>query len=77
MLCRARGDVTLPAPLGELPLLVPEGAVIPLLDPSVETLADYGAGAAVRLRDRVARMRLLAWPRGRRTASLGATARRP
>jgi alpha-glucosidase (family GH31 glycosyl hydrolase) len=64
-------DVTLPAPLRELPLLVPEGAVIPLLDPSVETLADYGDGAAVRLRDRIARMRLLVWPRGRRTASLG------
>ena len=44
--------MTLPAPLEELPLLVSEGAVIPLLDPSVETLADYGAGAAVRLRDR-------------------------
>ena len=44
--------MTLPAPLDELPLLVSEGAVIPLLDPAVETLADYGTGAAVRLRDR-------------------------
>ena len=64
-------DVTLPAPLDELPLLVREGAVIPLLDPSVETLADYGEGTAVRLRDREDRLRLLAWPRGRTTASLG------
>jgi alpha-D-xyloside xylohydrolase len=65
------GDVTLPAPLDELPLLVRAGAVIPLLDPSVETLTDYGAGAAVRLRDREDQLRLLAWPRGRSTAPLG------
>ena len=67
----AARDVTLPAPLDELPLLVREGAVLPLLDPSVETLADYGEGTAVRLRDREDRLRLLAWPRGRTTASLG------
>ena len=65
------GDVTLPAPLDEVPLLVAEGAVIPLLDPSVETLADYGEGTAMRLRDRRTRLRLLVWPRERRTASLG------
>jgi sulfoquinovosidase len=65
-------DKTLPAPLDELPMLVSAGAVIPLLDPSVETLADYGGGTAVRLRDRVSSMRLLAWPGGpRRTVSLG------
>jgi sulfoquinovosidase len=65
-------DLTLPAPLDELPLLVREGAVIPLLDPSVETLAGYGDGAAVRLADRADRLRLLAWPRGTRTTSLEA-----
>jgi sulfoquinovosidase len=64
-------EATLPAPLEELPLLVREGALIPLLDPSVETLADYGEGAAVRLRDRLDVLRLIAWPRGRRTVSLG------
>jgi sulfoquinovosidase len=63
-------DVTLPAPLNELPLLVSEGTVIPLLDPSVETLADYGEGAAIRLRDRSTRLRLLVWPHDRRTVSL-------
>ena len=62
---------TLPAPLDELPMLVREGAVIPLLHPSVDTLADYGAGTAVRLRDRQDHLRLLAWPRGKRTVSLG------
>jgi hypothetical protein len=64
-------DTTLAAPLEELPLLVREGAVIPLLHPSVETLTEYGAGAAVRLRDRESHLRLLAWPRGRRTIALG------
>ncbi len=64
-------DATLPAPLDELPMLVREGALIPLLHPSVETLADYGAGSAVRLRDRERHLRLLVWPRGRRTVSLG------
>jgi alpha-glucosidase (family GH31 glycosyl hydrolase) len=64
-------DVTLPAPLNQLPLLVREGAVIPLLNPAVETLADYGAGAAVRLRDRD-EVRLLAWPSGSSTTSFEA-----
>ena len=65
-------NVTLPAPLDELPMLVREGAVIPLLDPSVETLAGYGAGAAVRLQDRADRLRLLAWPRNTISTSLEA-----
>ena len=63
------GSAELDAPLDELPLLVRAGTVLPLLDPSVQTLADYGEGKAVRLRDRANLMRLLAWPRGwRRTA---------
>ncbi|MFO0726660.1 MAG: glycoside hydrolase family 31 protein [Myxococcota bacterium] len=31
--------VTIPAPLGKLPLLLVEGQILPLLDPSIETLA--------------------------------------
>ena len=60
-------DVKLPAPLDELPLLVRAGAVLPLLSPDVDTLADYGAGAegVVRLADRRDRLSLLAFPRGR------------
>ncbi|MBA3328661.1 MAG: glycoside hydrolase family 31 protein, partial [Solirubrobacterales bacterium] len=65
------GDTDLPAPLDELPLLVRAGAVLALLDPEVQTLTDYGAGATVRLRDRAGRMRLLAWPRGHRRVALG------
>jgi alpha-glucosidase (family GH31 glycosyl hydrolase) len=68
-------SIDVPAPLEELPLLVRAGSVLPLLDPSVETLADYGEGRAVRLRDRADRMRLLAWPRGRRRTGLGPDAR--
>jgi alpha-glucosidase (family GH31 glycosyl hydrolase) len=67
------GDVTVPAPLDELPLLVRAGAVLPLLSPDVDTLADYGAGApgVVRLADRLDRMHLLALPRGRSESAIG------
>lgn len=33
------GDVAIPAPLDKLPLLLVEGQLLPLLDPSIETLA--------------------------------------
>jgi alpha-glucosidase (family GH31 glycosyl hydrolase) len=61
-----RRAVTLPAPLDELPLLIRAGAVLPLLPPDVDTLADYGAPAPgfVRLVDRRDRLELLAFPRG-------------
>jgi len=68
-------DVQLDAPLHRLPMHVRAGTVLPLLDPSVDTLAPYGRGTAVRLADRKDRLRLLAWPRGRRTVALGADRR--
>jgi alpha-glucosidase len=57
---------TVPAPLEELPLLVRAGAVLGMLPPDVDTLADYGAGAPglVRLADRGRTLHLLAFPRG-------------
>ena len=59
------GDRTLAAPLDQLPLLLRAGAVLPLLPPDVDTLADYGGGdGLVRLRDRLGRMELIALPRG-------------
>jgi len=65
-------SVTVPAPLDELPLLVRAGAVLPLLPPDVDTLADYGAGAdLVHLRDRRDVVHLLAFPRGRSDRRFG------
>jgi len=57
---------TVPAPIEELPLLVRAGAVLGMLPPDVDTLADYGAGAPglVRLADRQRSLTLLAFPRG-------------
>jgi alpha-D-xyloside xylohydrolase len=36
--------VTLDAPLGKLPLLLADGQLVPLLDPSIETLSDGASG---------------------------------
>ena len=62
--------ITVDAPLGELPLFVRAGAVLPLLPPDVDTLADYGGSELVRLSERGGR-RLLAFPRGRHTSRMG------
>ena len=45
-----------------LPLFVRAGAILPLLSPDVDTLSDYGTDV-VHLRDRIDRLRLLAFPR--------------
>ncbi len=66
------GDVTLPAPLDELPLLARAGSMIALLPPDTDTLAGEGTGdGLVHLRDRRYRLNVLAFPRGRRRADLG------
>jgi alpha-glucosidase (family GH31 glycosyl hydrolase) len=59
-------SITLPAPIEELPLLIRAGAVLALLPPDVDTLADYGAPSAdfVHLRDRRETVHVLAFPRG-------------
>jgi hypothetical protein len=60
-----RRAVTVPAPLAELPLLVRAGAVLALLPPDVDTLTGFPAArGTVRLADRQAELRLLAFPRG-------------
>ena len=65
-------EVSVPAPLAELPLFVRAGTLLGLLPPDVDTLADEGAGPGlVHLRDRRYRLRLLAFPRGRSRADLG------
>lgn len=65
-------EVEVPAPLDELPLFVRAGALLPLLPADVDTLADFGGGAAgvVRLEDRRGERRLLAFPRGTSHAHL-------
>ena len=70
-LLRGGSDVTVPAALGTLPLMVRAGAVLPMLPADVDTLADYGEGRdLVRLDERRDRMRLLAFPRGRSRAGM-------
>ena len=72
-LLRGGRSAVLPAPLAELPLLVRAGAVLPLLAPDVDTLSSYGrARGLVHLSDRRDRLRLLAFPRGRSSATAGA-----
>ena len=63
---RGGTEAKLPAPLEELPLLVRAGALLALLPPDVDTLADYGRDPSiVNLHDRLGRMQLLLFPRGR------------
>jgi alpha-glucosidase (family GH31 glycosyl hydrolase) len=61
------------APLEEIPAFVRAGAMLPLLAPDVDTLADYGVEPGlVHLADRSDCLHLLAWPDGRsRVESLG------
>jgi alpha-glucosidase (family GH31 glycosyl hydrolase) len=68
---RGGRELSLPAPLAELPLLARAGTLLPLLPADVDTLASYGDRArAVSLRERRARRVLLAFPRGRSSAPL-------
>jgi alpha-glucosidase (family GH31 glycosyl hydrolase) len=65
-------EVRVPAALGELPLLVRAGAVLPLLPADVDTLTGYGrAPGLVHLGDRRGRLSLLAYPRGNSRAVIG------
>jgi sulfoquinovosidase len=63
-------DVTVPAPLDEVPLLARAGTLLPLLPADVETLSEHGTDPGiVHLRDRRDRMTVLAFPRGQSTAA--------
>jgi hypothetical protein len=65
-------EVTVPAPLEELPLLARAGAILPMLPNGVDTLAPEGDGAGlVHAGDRRRNLVLLAFPRGRSRAALG------
>ena len=65
-------DVTVPAPLDELPLLARAGSLLTLLPPDTDTLAAEGSEPGlVHLRDRRYRLHVLAFPRGRTRSALG------
>jgi alpha-D-xyloside xylohydrolase len=62
---RGNRDAVVPAALGQPPLLLRAGALLPLLGADVDTLSPYGREAGlVREADRAGRLRLLAIPRG-------------
>ena len=64
-------NVTIPAPLQQIPLLVRDGTLLALLPADVATLASYGTGI-IHLKDRLHQFHLLAWPDGRSaTVALG------
>jgi hypothetical protein len=60
-----------PAPLDELPLMVRAGSILPLLPPTVQTLAGYGAASTVGLDDANRRLHLIAFPRGNSRSAFG------
>ena len=68
-------DVTLPAPLEELPLLARAGTILPLLSADVDTLAPYRSPGAVSMGDRRGRLGLAIFPRGSSTARPFGTSR--
>lgn len=64
-------ELTVRAPIYELPLFARAGTILPLLPPDVDTLADEGrAPGLVHARDRASSMSLIAFPRGRSTTAL-------
>ena len=64
-------ELSVKAPLEELPLFVRAGSVLPLLPHQTDTLAGQGGTPALTdLREARGRLHLLAWPRGSRRARL-------
>ncbi len=59
------------APLGEIPLFVRSGAIIPLLPTDVDTLSPYGADDVVGLDDRESTRTILAFPESDWSGPLG------
>jgi hypothetical protein len=65
--------VTVPAPVGQPPLLARGGTLLPLLPADVDSLSRHAGrpGGTVGLAERAHQRVLLAWPRGRSDAALG------
>jgi hypothetical protein len=64
-------EVTVPAPLEEIPLFARAGTILPLLAGDVDTLAGTTKRGVVDLGERRHRLSLLAFPRGRSSAAFG------
>jgi sulfoquinovosidase len=64
-------EVTMPAPLEEIPLLIRAGGILPLLPPEVDTLAEHEGKGLVSLDERRDELHLLAFPRGETSAKYG------
>jgi alpha-glucosidase len=64
-------QVSVPAPLEELPMMVRAGAILPLLPHTTETLAGYGAASTVGLDDVSRELHLIAFPRGKSESQFG------
>jgi alpha-glucosidase (family GH31 glycosyl hydrolase) len=67
-LVRGGREITVPAPVDQLPLLVRAGTILPLLPADVDTLSSYAGQSTTSLGERRKRLRLLAFPRGESSA---------
>lgn len=74
-LLRGRREVTLPAPLEQIPLLARAGTLLPLSARDVDTLAGTAKRGVVDASERRDRLELLAWPRGKSKARFGGRGR--
>ena len=74
-LVRGRRQLTLPAPLGQIPLLARAGTILPMLAPDVDTLAGTTKRGLVDAAERRDRLSLLAFPRGSSRAAFGSRGR--
>jgi alpha-glucosidase (family GH31 glycosyl hydrolase) len=68
---RGGRNVTVPAPLEVLPLMVRAGVILPLLPANTQTLAAYGSTSTVGLDDVGKRLHLIAFPRGKSRSPFG------
>jgi alpha-glucosidase (family GH31 glycosyl hydrolase) len=69
-LLRGHRELTVPAPLEELPLLARAGTMLPLLPPDVDTLTDYPDDSTVALDERDDELVALAFPHRQSSARL-------
>ncbi len=69
-LIKGKREVSVPAPLDELPLLARAGALLPLLPADVDTLSDYPDKSTTAFGERKDELVVLAFPRGKSSTRL-------